>query len=132
NDQNVSDTRQHERSERIIDHRFVVNGEQAFADRVGDRIQPRSRPARQNDAPICVVCAHSKTATHPVDWAIAHCELCQRYAVSTICSSSLSLPAKTLVARLGSATKAGGSPGLLGAIMFGTLPPVTFSALVII
>src|SRR5215212_2323722 len=50
-DLDVADARHHQRRQRIVDHRLVVNGQQLLADAHGDRIQPRSRSAGQDDAP---------------------------------------------------------------------------------
>ncbi len=49
-DQNVADARQHERADRVIDHRFVVYAEELFRDPEGDRVKTRSRAACQYDA----------------------------------------------------------------------------------
>src|SRR5215470_14422739 len=51
-DKNLSDTRQHECAERVIDHRLVINRQQTLANRVSDGIKPGARSTRQNDAPI--------------------------------------------------------------------------------
>ena len=48
--QNLTNPRQHQRAEGVIDHRLVVDGQQLFAHRLGDRMQPRSRTAGENDA----------------------------------------------------------------------------------
>src|SRR5437016_10777917 len=39
-DQDVPDSRQHERGKRVVDHRLVINGQQALANRVSHRIEP--------------------------------------------------------------------------------------------
>ena len=50
NEEDVANSRQHQRAERVIDHGLVVNRQQAFAGRLGYRVQPCARPAGQNDA----------------------------------------------------------------------------------
>src|SRR5207245_2228298 len=40
-DQDVPDSRQHERGKRVVDHRLVVDRQQALANRVSHRIEPR-------------------------------------------------------------------------------------------
>jgi hypothetical protein len=37
-EQDVPNARQHQRRQRIVDHRFVINREQLFADHARDRI----------------------------------------------------------------------------------------------
>src|SRR3546814_13541229 len=49
-DQHLADACQHQHAERVIYHRFVVDRQQLLADRLGDRIQPRTRAAGENDA----------------------------------------------------------------------------------
>jgi hypothetical protein len=49
-DQDLGDPGQHERGQRVVDHRFVVDGHQLLADGVGDRIQPGARTPGQDDA----------------------------------------------------------------------------------
>src|SRR5207253_6398982 len=41
-DQDVPDSRQHERGKRIVDHRLVVDWQQALANRASHRIEPRA------------------------------------------------------------------------------------------
>src|SRR6266852_3793546 len=49
NDQNLPYPRQHQSAERIVDHRLVVDGQQLFRNRLGDRIKPRSgAPGKYN------------------------------------------------------------------------------------
>src|SRR5690554_1082834 len=50
NDQDVADAGQHQRAERIVDHRLVEDGEQLFAHRKRSRMQPRTGAAREEDA----------------------------------------------------------------------------------
>src|SRR6184192_2499395 len=54
-DEDVADTRQHQRAERVIDHRLVVHRQQLLADRQGGRMQPRAGPAGEDDALACAV-----------------------------------------------------------------------------
>ena len=49
-DENVADAGQHQRRQRIVDHRLVVDRHQLLADRPRQRMQPRSGAARENDA----------------------------------------------------------------------------------
>ena len=49
-DQNVADPRQHQRAQRIVDHRFVVDGKQLLRDCLCDWVEPRAGPAGQNNA----------------------------------------------------------------------------------
>jgi hypothetical protein len=48
--QNLTDTRQHQGTERIINHRFIVNWQQLFTDRLGDRMQASATATGQNNA----------------------------------------------------------------------------------
>ena len=50
NDEDVADAREHQGTERVIDHRLIVDREQLFRDDHCHRIKPRPLPARQNDA----------------------------------------------------------------------------------
>ena len=49
-DEDVADVRHHQRRQRIVDHRLVVDGEELFRQRDGERIEPRARAAGENDA----------------------------------------------------------------------------------
>src|SRR5262249_39491072 len=51
NDQNLSYPRQHQGAQRIVDHRLVVDGQQLFRNRLGDRIKPRSGAPGKYNAP---------------------------------------------------------------------------------
>src|SRR5262249_44098392 len=50
NDQDFANTRQHQRRERVINHRLVVDRQQAFANPVGSGIQARPRSSSENNA----------------------------------------------------------------------------------
>ena len=50
-DKNLPNARKHEDRKRIVNLRFVVNGNQLLADRFGRRIKTRSGPSRENNAP---------------------------------------------------------------------------------
>ena len=50
NDQNVPDTRQHERGERIVDHRLVVDGQQLLARHGGERVEAGAGASGKDDA----------------------------------------------------------------------------------
>ncbi len=49
-DQDVSYPRQHQRTEGIVNHRFVVYRQQLFADRAREGIQPCAGTAGEDDA----------------------------------------------------------------------------------
>ena len=49
-DQDIPDPRQHERTERVVDHRLVVDGQELLRNNFRDRIKPRSRSAGQDDS----------------------------------------------------------------------------------
>src|SRR6185295_16854636 len=49
-DENIADAGEHQGGLRIVDHRLVVDGQQLFADRARQRMQPRSRSACENNA----------------------------------------------------------------------------------
>ncbi len=51
--QNVADLRQHQRGDRVVDHRFVVNRHELLADRNRQRVQAGTRTAGENDALVC-------------------------------------------------------------------------------
>ena len=50
NQQNIPDTRQHQRGERIVDHRFVINREKLFAHGERKRVEPGSGTSCEDDA----------------------------------------------------------------------------------
>ena len=50
NDQNVADTRQHQRGERVVDHGLVIHRQQLLADGQCGRVQAGAGAARQDDA----------------------------------------------------------------------------------
>ena len=52
-EKNVAYARQHQRAQRIINHRLVVNRQQAFSHGMRDGIQTRSGATGQNDSFIC-------------------------------------------------------------------------------
>ena len=49
-DQPVLDPGQHQRGERVVDHRLVVDRHQLLAHREGDGVQPGAGPAGQDDS----------------------------------------------------------------------------------
>ena len=48
--QDLADAGQHQRRQRVVDHRLVVDRQQLLADRAGQRVQPRAGSAGQDDA----------------------------------------------------------------------------------
>src|SRR5579871_20703 len=58
-DQNFPNAREHERAERVINHRFVVDRQQAFAHSLRDWVQARARTAGENDSFIARAFGHS-------------------------------------------------------------------------
>jgi hypothetical protein len=48
--QHLADARQHESAERVVDHWFVVYGQQLLADRLGDRMEATAATSGQDDA----------------------------------------------------------------------------------
>ena len=50
NQQNLSDARQHEHRQRIVNHRLVIHRHELLAHRDGEWIQPRARASGENDA----------------------------------------------------------------------------------
>src|SRR3954447_14685800 len=48
--EDLADPGIHEQGQRVVDHRLVVDRHQLLADRLGDRIEPGSAAARQDDA----------------------------------------------------------------------------------
>lgn len=55
-DEYVADAGEHQRRQRVINHRFIVDREQLFADTLGYRIEARSRASRQDNAFHIVAC----------------------------------------------------------------------------
>ena len=49
-DEDVADTREHQGRDGVIDHRLVVDGEQLFADALGDGVQSCAGPSGENDS----------------------------------------------------------------------------------
>src|SRR5581483_5321419 len=60
--QDIPDTRQHQGGKRVIDHRFVVNGQQTLTDSMCDGVKSRSRASCQNDS--FVVALHRGVGSH--------------------------------------------------------------------
>ena len=50
NDEDFPYAREHQRGQRVVDHGFVINRQQALANRMSHWIQASTRSARQNDA----------------------------------------------------------------------------------
>ena len=48
-DQDLPDARQHQRAERVVDHRLVVDRHELLADGQGQRMQPGAGPAGEDD-----------------------------------------------------------------------------------
>ena len=57
-DQQLADPQQHQSAKRVINHRFVVNGQQLLDDGLDDWIQPRAAPAKQDDSPWFACATH--------------------------------------------------------------------------
>jgi hypothetical protein len=53
NDQDFANAGQHQCRERIIDHRFVVDGQQLLADNLSNRPEPASGSAGKDNAFQC-------------------------------------------------------------------------------
>ena len=49
NNQDIANPRQHQRAEWIVNQRFVINRQELFRHRLGERVEPRPRSARQDD-----------------------------------------------------------------------------------
>ena len=54
NDQHITDIRQHQNGQRMIDHRLVENRQQLLADSDRGRVQSRACPPCQDDALSCL------------------------------------------------------------------------------
>ena len=52
-DEDVPDVREHERGERVVDHRLVIDRHELLAHRDGERIEPGAGAACENDAFAC-------------------------------------------------------------------------------
>ena len=48
-DEDLADAGHHQRGQRVVDHRLVVDRHELLADAAGDRVQPRARAAGQDD-----------------------------------------------------------------------------------
>ena len=48
-DEDLADAGHHQRGQRVVDHRLVVDGHELLADAARDRVQPRSRTAGEDD-----------------------------------------------------------------------------------
>ncbi len=57
-DQDLADPGQHQRRQRVVDHRLVVDRHQLLADRVGDRVESAAGATGQDDA------LHADSMTH--------------------------------------------------------------------
>ncbi len=49
-DQDVADARQHQRRQRVVDHRLVVDRQQLLGDDAGERVEARPGAAGEDDA----------------------------------------------------------------------------------
>src|SRR5918996_6466247 len=49
-DQNVSNSGQHQSGDRVVDHRLVVDGQQLLADDARERVEARPRAACEHDS----------------------------------------------------------------------------------
>ena len=54
-DQNITDARQHQSAKRVINHRFVIDGKQLFADRLRDWVEASAASSGKDDATSCEV-----------------------------------------------------------------------------
>ena len=68
--EDVPDAREHQRRQRIVDHRLVIDRHELLRHRNRQRIQPRARPASQDNS-----------LTYHVDSPIAYCTLHKRPAI---------------------------------------------------
>ena len=50
-DQDIANAGHHQRGQRIVDHRLVVHRQQLLRHDVRHRVEPRARPAGEDDAP---------------------------------------------------------------------------------
>ena len=48
-DQEFAQPAEHQRRQRIVDHRLVVDGKQVLVDAARQRLEPRARPAGHDD-----------------------------------------------------------------------------------
>ena len=53
-EQNIFDTGQHERGQRVVDHGLVVDRHQLLGDRLRHGVQAGTTPTRQNNASACI------------------------------------------------------------------------------
>jgi hypothetical protein len=51
--QDLTDSRQHQGRQRVVDHGLVIDRQQLLADRPGHRVQPGPRATRQDDPLVC-------------------------------------------------------------------------------
>ena len=49
-EQDLAQAREHQRAQRVVDHRLVVDRQQLLGDRAGDRVKARAVAASQNDS----------------------------------------------------------------------------------
>jgi len=70
NNQNLANAAQHQCAKRVINHRLVIHRQQLFADRLGDRMQPRAASPRQDDA-LARLAQRGAVAYPMVPWTLA-------------------------------------------------------------
>src|SRR5690606_28720885 len=68
-DENVSDARQHKRSERIVDHRLVVDRHKLLRYSFGDRVKTGAAAASKDDA------LHDRICSKEIVMRIKRCRL---------------------------------------------------------
>ena len=61
-DQDVADAGQHQRRQRVVDHRLVVDRHQLLADAQGDRVQPGAGAAGKDDSAHAAILLYSREA----------------------------------------------------------------------
>ena len=73
-DQDVANPGQHQRGQRIVDHRLVVDRQQALADRMGDGIEARARASGEDDA--LILRRFAKSACRHFEISLTSTEYC--------------------------------------------------------
>src|SRR5437762_1101383 len=61
-DQDLPDSGEHQRGQRVVDHRFVVDRQELLADTERNRVEPRPAAACKNDAFQHACCSTGTTA----------------------------------------------------------------------
>ena len=102
--QNVANAGQHQRRQRIVDHRLVVHRQQLLADGARQRIQPRAGAAGQDDPFIEIRAGHCRVVSvrqlnsgndwRHIQFRVCHCLLAKQCELLKCTANELAVAPK--------------------------------------